>query len=501
MPAFSARLHRLDTARLAAIHSPSPHGRLQSVHGPALHLLDDWPTHATRKNLDLRRSTANLGARPGDPRGRLRRRTGFAVRGAGSSGWTLGCATACATRGKRIRNGRSKRSSFWEDIRELCRAALGQTVPHSLPLVIVDEIHNWKNHPTSWWRFQHTLGLRIDRLLGLSATPFQLGPHELISVLNLRRCIALSGERTAFLDEQVAFLDADLRAAGERGGLPSHCMGGGRAERPRRPRVGLGREWGSGASDGCCHRAFSARLVRRSASATLTPASALASGRFLLRHRRDVSHRAWWVGREAAPEADAPSARGSALRWRPGLGRERRRRARALPDDAGGAGTEGWPRFDQPRRRPRWVLRFFREGELRRMLPGRSPEAARYLRLVQRAVNGEGHEHPKVAVTAERAFRAWLLGDKTLVFCFNIAHRRRCPYRRQPTDRRSQHCRADRGLQVPPRRAGPSASRTSRGGSTTTGRRSSCSFRTTLWRAAEGGCRGSSLCGSATSRR
>ena len=76
---------------------------------------------------------------------------------------------------RRARSGRSKHSSFWEDLREICRAALGQTVPHRLPLVIVDEIHNWKNHPTSWWRFLHTLGLRMDRLLGLSATPFQLG--------------------------------------------------------------------------------------------------------------------------------------------------------------------------------------------------------------------------------------------------------------------------------------------------------------------------------------
>ena len=118
---------------------------------------------------------------------------------------------------KYVRSGYLKRSSFWEDLRELCRAALGQTMPHSLPLVIVDEIHNWKNHPTTWWRFIHTLGLRIDRLLGLSATPFQLGPHELIHVLDLRRCIGLSTERAAFLDDRVGVLRADLQQAGETG--------------------------------------------------------------------------------------------------------------------------------------------------------------------------------------------------------------------------------------------------------------------------------------------
>ena len=59
---------------------------------------------------------------------------------------------------------------------------------------------------------------------------------------------------------------------------------------------------------------------------------------------------------------------------------------------------------------------FFRQGELGRMLPGRNEEAGRYLNLVKRAVTGDRHEHPKVAVTAERAFRAWRMGDKTLVF-------------------------------------------------------------------------------------
>ena len=64
---------------------------------------------------------------------------------------------------------------------------------------------------------------------------------------------------------------------------------------------------------------------------------------------------------------------------------------------------------------------FFRKSELGRMLPGRNEEANGYLSLVQRAVSGDSHEHPKIAITAERAFRAWRKGDKTLVFCFNIA--------------------------------------------------------------------------------
>ena len=55
---------------------------------------------------------------------------------------------------------------------------------------------------------------------------------------------------------------------------------------------------------------------------------------------------------------------------------------------------------------------FFREGELKRRLPGRTEVSKRYLDLVMRAVSGDTHEHPKVKVTADRAFRAWWKGEK-----------------------------------------------------------------------------------------
>ena len=95
---------------------------------------------------------------------------------------------------------------------------------------------------------------------------------------------------------------------------------------------------------------------------------------FLLRHRRDVSHRAWWVGRKANPRLPAAGARGSALRWGPGLDvsgdaelvhylmmravqeQKHGRGSTSLGADLGGS------------------YAFFREGELRRMLPGRNEE-------------------------------------------------------------------------------------------------------------------------------
>ena len=418
MSAFSGRLYQLHTARMAAIHSLLRMDGFDLSMDERLEMLSDWPD-ATRESLDLRRSWAAWeAARNADEVGF----DDWHIRAA----WSRLKNTDPCLCGrlkdslKRVRNGRSKRSSFCQDLRELCRASLGQTVPHRLPLVIVDEIHNWKNRPTSWWRFVHTLGIRIDRLLGLSATPFQLGPHELIQVLDLRDCIRLSGERAAFLNERVSVLDADLQAAGAAGESLRRAW----AEVDDRDTNDLEQAWlvdgERGRPDGLpprLQRALEALMDVREAHVGL--------GRslkpFLLRHRRDVSHRVWCVGREADPRSIEPGTHRSALSWRPGLDVNGDAELvhylmmRAVQEQKDGCGSTSLGADLGG------SYEFFRDGELGRMLPGRNEEASRYLRLVERAVGGHSHEHPKVAVTAERAFRAWRKGDKTLVFCFNIA--------------------------------------------------------------------------------
>ena len=424
MSAFSGRLHKLDIARMAAIHSLLHMDDFKLSMDERLRLLSDWPSHATRESLDLRRSSVAWGeALNTDEVGFDDRRIRAAWRRLESIDLSL--CNRIKESWRRVRSGRSKRSAFWEDLREICRAALGQTVPRKLPLVIVDEIHNWKNHPTSWCRFLHTLGLRMDRLLGLSATPFQLGPHELIRVLELRRCIDLSMERARFLDDCVHDLDSALQTAGALGVSLRSIW----AEVGERDLSALKRAWSANGNsappDGLpprLKRVFGALMRVRKAHARL--GSSLKP--FLLRHRRDVSHRAWWVGREADsdPRSIKPGTRGSSLHWSPGLDvsgdaelvhylmmRAVQEQKDARGSTSLGADLGGSYAFFRRRR-----------GELGRMLPGRNEEASRYLRLVKRAVREKNsHEHPKVAVTADRAFRAWREGDKTLVFCFNIA--------------------------------------------------------------------------------
>lgn len=62
-------------------------------------------------------------------------------------------------------------------------------IEEALPLVIVDEAHNWKNGPSrntnGYDRFAELIAPRIRRALLLTATPFQLRPNEMLEILRV----------------------------------------------------------------------------------------------------------------------------------------------------------------------------------------------------------------------------------------------------------------------------------------------------------------------------
>ncbi len=420
MPALSGRLHLLADALMAVFHALFQTEEFSLTPRQRMAMVKEKLNKVTHEDLNLRHS-AKIWRRT-----RKLPEVGFGqaeVLGA----WRRmgmndpGLCKRVHESFQRIRSGKKVRSTFWADIRELARAALGETVPHSLPLVIVDEIHNWKNHPQSWWRFAHMLGSKMERLLGLSATPFQLGPHELNQVLALRQALSLQPFRKAFLDARATDLARDLQSAAAAGeGLRMAWSAVGASDLPA-----LELAWSACRSqDGDADSRLPPRLGRalECARGVLVAHTRLEGslGPFLLRHTRDTSHRAWWVGRESVPDATTPSATGSGLRWRPGLDvtgdaelvhylmmravqeHKAGKGATSLGADLGGS------------------YRFFMDNRLAPLLPGQTAEEQHYLGLVKRAVGEEGHEHPKIAVTADRAFRDWLRGEKTLVFCFNV---------------------------------------------------------------------------------
>jgi hypothetical protein len=86
------------------------------------------------------------------------------------------------------------------------------------PLVVFDEIHGLKNeYVQSRRNFEAFATGQVCRVLGLSATPFQLRHDELLSVLKLRRVLSLPPERRDELDHAVSILGSSMKAARDSG--------------------------------------------------------------------------------------------------------------------------------------------------------------------------------------------------------------------------------------------------------------------------------------------
>lgn len=415
--AFEGRLHSYEIALGATLHSLFHDRQRWLGVDQRLMLVDGLSVLHSRDEVDLRRSGQYWAAAENEEKvGFGRRHVERAMRRLQRV--APGVIDNIDTSVERVRAGNRPRSDFQSSAKELARAALGQRVPGALPLVIVDEIHNWKNHPTGWRRFLNMLGGRIERMLGLSATPFQLGPDELISILELRQCLRLDEDRARTLDQAVDLLGTRLEQTQQAGSQLAGAWGEVRAadigdieQAWRKRSTGL-----PGGLPSRIEQALRAAMSVESAHDNL-----MASLRpFLVRHRRDTRHRRWRVGCDAeAPLHDA-QRNARTLSWRPGLDvrgdgelvhylmmratqeSKRGKGVTSLGSDLGGS-------YD-----------FFRQHELKRLQEEGEPSAKPYLDLVDIATGQSASvAHPKVRVTVERAFNAWLQGEKTLIFCFN----------------------------------------------------------------------------------
>lgn len=304
-----------------------------------------------------------------------------------------------------------------------------------LPLLILDEAHHVKNDNRLAAQFSEAgpLGQMVDRMLFLTATPFQLGHHELLSVL--RR---FHGVRW---DSDAGKASFDLRLADLSRAL----------DRAQATALRLERAWGR-------IDPADAALVAGARSLTLEDGPAPVMAAFTV--AREACEHLWeaerllrpWVIRHQRPRSanrrryipgrgiidDRPSDRGLVVDGTATLPFLLAARAQALADLNGAAGhratkalyayglASSFEAYHDTRRNRAAAL----DGEQApsthpgggATLTGSSSQLAWYLDRIARALPSDQADgwagHPKVKATVDRTLELWRSGEKALVFCF-----------------------------------------------------------------------------------
>ena len=339
-----------------------------------------------------------------------------------------------AIQDERIRSRIDRLVSEWNAKRlldaldDLTRLAIAGDLP-SLPLVVIDEVHNLKNeHVQARKHLETLLTGRVCRMLGLSATPFQLRQDELLSILKLRNTLTLPRDRHDALDVAVDKLDEAMKSSKASGDIFRRRW---RALRPR-DQAAVEESWQAVVSADPLEQRALARQVRppriaHSMEAALDLAQLNTELQkhlhpFVIRHQHPRGYREHFVGQHA----DIGHEQGTLhFSWAPGLevrGHDElahylMMRAVALAKDEKGLPGLGaeltgsyrhlvetaavWKRLAQAKNT---LLQDYR-AVLDSMIGHRSED------------HDPDREHRKVQATARRALDFFKRGQKTLIFC------------------------------------------------------------------------------------
>lgn len=347
------------------------------------------------------------------------------------------------------------------DLMAIYRAAISQLGRRGIPLVIVDEAHNWKNGPSAgtngYYGFVNALARRARRLLLLTATPFQLRPEEMLELLKI-------GEDTKPCPNEAAaelrrarlrdFREKEVQPVLERAASSSRALAQAWARLPKRfgsddlasvwsePRLASARTRLIGLADdhGAIDRGASARVIEaaiehvdpdlralfREALRLFVYNADLSAelGRLVVRHRRATDHRLVRVGAEFTKPAAHVLSRPD---------RQLLHAAEGL--DVRGEGelphyllmrcvsemTRGKGKTSLGGNLTGCYSTLLEAAEGRAVMKslGATDIGRRYLGLLLDLVDASRDpSHPKVEPVVEAILRAWRAGEKSLVFCF-----------------------------------------------------------------------------------
>lgn len=360
------------------------------------------------------------------------------------------------------------RDEAGEALNKLYREVVLSLPQSPVPLVIVDEAHNWKNGPSSgangYEPFAQHLASRTRRALLLTATPFQLRPQEMLELLEIGEALAPAGERSGLAERRERLRHHREDVLGrvlERSDRSSRRFARAWARLPPSAQASVSSVWASGplASARGAIDALAARpglapereiedVVER-AVAPVDPAARaffadalrlyahnrdLSSelGPLIVRHRRRTEHRDVRVGVEFAGSPAAPAARrpdAHVLHAAPGLDVSGEAELphyllmRCLSDVKEGRGRSS---LGSALTGCYSTLLDSAEGRKIQDWIGKHANVAAHFGLL-RALVDRDHDprHPKVHVVVDRVLEAWRRGEKTLIFCLrtNTAQR------------------------------------------------------------------------------
>lgn len=306
----------------------------------------------------------------------------------------------------------------------LTRRALARQIP-GLSLVIIDEIHNLKNEEVQ--TRQHLSALltgRVYRLLGLSATPFQLRQDELMSLLKLRQILHLQPDRQATVDTAIDQLAEAMKSSREGGDLFRRRW---RALRHRDATAVL-ESWQAIASMPPADQKHFATQIRPPRIAHAIDAALeleLSNQRlqcllrpFVIRHQHPRGYREHFVGQHA----DVGQGSGTLhFSWAPGIevkGRDElaqylMMRSVALSKDEKGLPGLGAEMTGSYRHLVETAAVW------KKMAKASNPLLREYRALLENmiALPDADDEHHKVQTTVRRALEFFKRGQKSLVFC------------------------------------------------------------------------------------
>ena len=352
----------------------------------------------------------------------------------------------------------------------LHKEVAASAIRQSLPLVIVDEAHNWKNGPRAgsngYHVFRQYLAPWTRRLLLLTATPFQLAPAEMLELIQIGEDIQPAATKTES-EERVAALcerreevlkpvlensaRASVRFAKAWARLPASVTTEELAElwfseNLRQTREDLHRIANlpgvvdQVALDRAIETALASvdpntRELLREGLRLYTFNSDLSQelGELVIRHRRRTDHRLFRVGGEYQQEADAVATRPDSHVLHAAAGVDVRGNGelphyllmRCVSEMKHGKGRSslgsaltGCYSTLLHSAEGRGIKNAFGEGSMGQV----------YLDVLLDMVDeSQDPSHPKVREVVDAVMKAWQGGEKSLVFCFrtNTAERLR----------------------------------------------------------------------------